>query len=296
MPMVLDEILQVRASPRPDALRWGSTQMWARALPSALFAIGAALACLLLDTRDLGLVACAVAVWAVASRVASMRWAETGYRLHLTAGLFALGLLRSAGDAGEFAPAAAILVLAALVARAATADARRTIAPMSARVPSGFLQRYRSHALRYGAVGLGVGLLLILVAPNPILKIIGVACLPLALRTFALQLLTPRKSQALWWMAALFHLAALAAFVPAHGAVAAAWIAVLAEVMLLVGAVIVIAHSMSAAPFPRRTLAVGGGSLLLVCSLAVPGTGIWPMLVTAVVAAIVGVFYWPSRT
>ncbi len=240
-----------------------------RALPPLLFAVAAIGASALLSPHDLGIGAGAIALWALGTR--AIRQDRLAPLLHLTAGVLALGLLRDAASAGAFVPATCILVLATLVP--VTGGART-----------------------YGAVGLAVGIVLVIVPADPVLKIIGVACLPLALRTFVLQGLSPQQSSALWNMVSLLHIAAVVAFVPAHGALAAAWVAVVAEVMLLAGAAVLLARNAGQSPFPQRNLAVGGGGILLLCALAVPGTGAWPLLVTAVVAAIVGVFYWPART
>ncbi|MHC4952474.1 MAG: hypothetical protein ACYTGZ_01170 [Planctomycetota bacterium] len=292
MSAAVDEILQIRANPRPDPLRLRSGPPWMRAIPAAVAALAAIVALLTLSTRDLGLVACGAALWSAGACAARGHVTGVCLRLHMTAGMFALALFRGAEEAGQFAPVVALLVVAALAARASAYSLRRTIAPMAGRVPWRFRSSYRLHALRYGAVGLAAALALVAFAPNPVVKIIGVACVPLALRTFALHLLSPRKTTSLWMIVAFFHMAALAAFVPAHGAMAAAWIVVASETMLLAGAATVIARSTGVSPFPRRTLAVGAGSALLLCALAIPGTGLWPILVTIVVAAVTAIFFW----
>jgi len=265
----VEELLRVNGSPRAAALRALQPSAMERALPPLLFAVAAIVACALLDAHDLGVAAGAIALWALGTR--AIKRQPLAPLLHLTAGVLALGLLRDAASAGAFVPATCILVLGALVP--VTGGART-----------------------YGGVGLAIGIVLVIVPADPVLKIIGIACLPLALRTFVIQGLSPQQSGALWNMVALLHVAAVVAFVPAHGALAAAWVAVLAEVMLLAGAAVLLARNAGHMPFPQRTLAMGGGAILLLCALAVPGTGAWPLLVTAVVAAIVGVFYWPART
>jgi len=296
MPTSVDELLKVCANPRVAPLRLREDPLWKRALPPTLAAVGAIVALLAIGTRDLGLLASGAAVWSVGACAAQGRWADMGLRIHLTAGVLALALIQGGAVAGAFAPATAMLVVAALAARSTTTDLRRTMSPMSGSVPWEFRSSYRRHALRYGGIGLLIGIVLVVAAPSPILKIMGVACVPLALRTFAMQLLRPAKSATVWIVVGCFHVAALAAFVPSHGAIAAAWIVVAAESMLLVGAATVIARRTGVSPFPLRTFAIGGGTALLVCAAAVPGTGVWPFLVTLVVAAIASIFVWPQKT
>jgi len=270
----VDQLLRVNGSPRAAALRMRQPNAMERALAPLLFAVAAIVACALLDAHDLGVAACTVALWALGTR--AIKQDRLAPLLHLTAGVLALGLLRDAATAGAFAPAACVLVLGTLVSRDPLVSANERA---------------------FAAGGLVIGVVLVLVPSDPVLKIIGVACLPLALRAFVLQGLSPQQSSALWNMVALLHVAAVVAFVPAHGALAAAWVAVLAEVMLLAGAAVLLARNAGMlSRFPQRTLAMGGGGLLLLCALAVPGTGAWPLLVTTVVAAIIGVFYWPART
>ena len=270
MGLSVDQLLRVNGSPRAAAASALRPSAMERALAPLLFAIAAIVACALLDAHDLGVGAVAIALWALGTR--AIKQERLAPLLHLTAGVLALALLRDAATAGAFVPAACILALGTLVP--VTGGART-----------------------YGGGGLAIGIMLVIVPADPVLKIIGVACLPLALRTFVLQGLSPQQSSALWSMVALLHVAAVVAFVPAHGALAAAWVAVLAEVMLLAGATVLLARNAGMlSRFPQRALAMGGGGLLLLCSLAIPGTGAWPLLVTAVVAAIVGVFYWPART
>jgi len=291
----VDDLLKVRANPRPDPLHMAEGPLLHRVMPAAGAAVAATAAYFALDPRDLGLLACGAAVWSIGSCAARQSWSDVGQRLHLTAGLLALAVLRSAADAGDFVPATALLVVAALAAKGSAFGLRRSLSRMAGSVPWQFRSQYRSSAIRYGALGLGVGLVLVLFIPNPILKVIGVACVPLALRTFALQLLTPRKTRLLWSVVALFHVAAVIAFVPSHGAMAAAWIVVASESMLLAGAATLIAKRTGVSPFPTRTLAVGAGTALLICAAAVPGTGIWPFLVTVVFAAISSILIWPQK-
>ncbi|MHC4938518.1 MAG: hypothetical protein ACYTHK_06080 [Planctomycetota bacterium] len=291
----MDELLQVRIDPRPDPLRIRTGPPWTRAVPAVSAAVLSVIAILVLDTRDLGLVACGAAVWALASSAARGMIGEFCLRLHLAAGLLALAAIKGADAAGQFAPASAVLLVADLAARSAARSVRKSVAPMAGRVPWRFRASYRQSAVRYGAVGLGVALLLVAVVPDPVVKVIGVACLPIALRSFGMHLISPRTLRYLWVLAAFFHLAALAAFVPFFGAMAAAWTVVVAETLLLVGLGMLITLRTGVAPFPLQTLAIGSAASLLLFALAIPGTGVWPVIVALVCGTGAAVLFWPNR-
>ncbi|MHC4848259.1 MAG: hypothetical protein ACYTEG_07380 [Planctomycetota bacterium] len=295
MTELVDELLQVRLDPRPDPLRIRTGPPWTRAIPALAAAVVSLAVMAILDTRDLGLVACGAASWAVASSLIRGRLGDSCLRLHLAAGLLALACFRGAGAAGEFAPAAAVLLVADLAARSAARSVRNSVAPMAGSVPWRFRSSYRQCAARYGAVGLGVAVLLVALAPDPVVKVIGVACLPIAMRSFGMHLVSTRTMRNLWFLVAFFHVAALAAFVPPFGAIAAAWVVVVSETLLLVGVGMLIARRTGVKPFPMQTFAVGSAAALMLFALAVPNTGFWPVIVALVCGTGAAVLFWPKR-
>ena len=291
----VDELLHLRLDPRPDPLRIRNGPLWMRALPVAVAAVVIASAVFAFDTRDLGLAACGAAAWTIATSAVRGLFGEFCLRFHLAAGLLALGIFRGADAAGAFVPATAVLLIADLAARTASRSVRNSVAPMAGSVPWRFRSSYRQFALRYAGVGLGIALPLVVFAPDPVMKVIGVACLPIALRSFGLHLLSVRQARNLWLLAAFFHLAALAAFVPPFGALAAAWTVVISETLLLVGVGMLIARRTGVVPFPMQTYVSGAAASLLLFALAIPNTGIWPVLVALVCATAAGVLFWPRR-
>ncbi|MEM8884464.1 MAG: hypothetical protein AAGD14_10360 [Planctomycetota bacterium] len=294
MPELVDELLHVRIDPRPDPLRVRSGALWARAIPAAAAGVLCLVAILVLSPRDLGLAASGAAVWALASSAIRGHLGEFCLRMHLAAGLLALAMTQGAEAAGRFAPASALLLVADLAGRTATRSVRNSVAPMAGSVPWRFRSSYRQFALRYAGVGLGVGMLLAVLVPNPVVKVMGVACLPIALRSFGLNLLSPRSVRSLWVLVSFFHVAALAAFVPKLGPLAAAWAVVVSETMLLVGVALLIARRTGVAPFPVQSYAIGGAACLLLFALAVPGAGIWPIIVAVIGATAASVLFWPK--
>jgi len=283
--MPLDELLSVRLEPRPDPLRIRVGAPWARAIPAAVAAAACLLAIVVLDPAQLGVAACGAAAWALASSAVRGSFGEFCLRLHLAGGLLALAMFRGAGAAGAFAPAAAVMLVAELAARGAARDVRNAVAPMAGSVPWRFRTSYRQFALRYAAAGFGAALVLVLAVPDPVVKVIGVAMLPVALRSLCMHMVSTRSTRTLWMLAAFFHGAALAAFVPAFGAMAAAWIVVVVETMLLAGVGMLIARRAGVKPFPVQAYATGSAAALLLFAMAVPGTGLWPILVALVCGA-----------
>ena len=292
----MDNVLQIQVDPRPDPLgiRRGST--WTRFIPAGVATVLCSLAVLILPTRDLGLVACGAAAWAVVVSGLRASFVETCYRFHLAAGLFALAIFDGAAEAGAFAPAAALLLILDLLARQYSRDVRRSVAPMAGSVPWRFRSEYRQTALRAAAGGAGLALVLAVAIPHPIVKIVSIACLPIALRAFGMNLMSGSATRSLWMLVAFFHAGALAAFVPAFGAEAAAWIFVVSESMLLVGIGLLIARRTGVTPFPMQSYAVGSAASLLLCALAIPKTGSWPVLIALVCVAAAGAVFWPNRS
>ena len=291
----IENVLRIQVDPRPDPLHTRSGPAWAGFVPAAVTAILCVIAVLALSTHDLGLVACGAGVWAVASSALRGSFCEFCLRFHVAAGLFALALFRGAEGAGEFAPAAAALLVGDLVARRMAHNVRKSVAPLAGNIPWTFRSSYRRLALQSGAVGLVVGLALIVIAPSPIVKVIGVACLPIALRCFGMNLMSGRSMRHLWLLVAFFHAAALAAFVPAFGPIAAAWTVVVSETMLLLGIGVLIMGRTGFAPFPMQKFVVGAAASLMLFAVAIPGTGLWPVLVALIGATGSGVLFLPKR-
>ena len=57
-------------------------------------------------------------------------------------------------------------------------------------------------ALRFGLVGIAIGLPLALLTPLPVLRVVGVAMVPLMLRTYIGSLLSLRANRSVWCVAA----------------------------------------------------------------------------------------------
>ncbi len=291
----IENALQIRVDPRPDPLRVRTGPAWAGFVPAAATALLCLVATLVLNPRDLGLVACGAALWAVASSVLRGAFGEFCVRFHLAAGLFALALFRGADGAGEFASAAAVLLVGDLVARRMAHNVRKSVAPLAGNVPWTFRSSYRRLALQSGGIGIAVGLVLIAIAPNPIVKIVGVACLPIALRCFGMNLMSGRSKRNLWVLTAFFHAAALAAFVPTFGPLAAAWTIVVSETMLVVGIGALVMGRAGFAPFPMQKFVIASAASLMLFAVAIPGTGLWPILVALIGATGSGVLFLPNR-
>lgn len=292
---LIENVLQIRVDPRPDPLRMRNGPAWAGFIPAAVTAVFCLAAILVMNPHDLGLIACGAGLWAVVSSALRGSFGEFCLRFHLAAGLFALAMFRGADAAGAFAPAAAVLLVADLVARRMSHNVRKSVAPLAGNVPWTFRSSYRRFALQSGGIGLAVGLVLILVVPNPVVKIIGVACLPIALRCFGMNLMSGRSLRNLWILAAFFHAAALAAFVPTFGPVAAAWTIVVSETMLTLGMGVLIMGRTGFAPFPMQRFAIAAAASLMLFAVAIPGTGIWPILVALIGATGSGVLFLPKR-
>lgn len=294
MSAVAEGLFRVRG-PRPDPLPvrrgfpWTAHVAWIAALAAA---IGATLA---LRDRELGLLACGAALYAVALEAVRLRVIRVCHAVHLGAGVCVLALAHHAAAAGVFALPAGLALAADLGARAGAVRYRGSVAPLAGQVPPRFRRRYRDVAILFGAGGLVAGVVLILAGPSTPVRIVGVALVPLALRSFATNLLSYHASKSLWILAACVHVAILAAFVPQHGAVAAAWALVGAETVLFVGASLVILRVWEKTPFPTAQMAGMAAAGILLCAVSVPGNAAWPLLVVLLFGAACGALLYPTR-
>lgn len=295
MSAAVQDLFRPRGGPRPDPLParggfpWRNHAAWIAALAATVLAYAA------LPARDLGLLACGAGLFAAASYAVRASVARACEAVHLAAGVCVLALAHDADAAGSYALAAGLLLSADLGARAASAHLRARVAPLAGQVPERFRQRYRDLALRFGGAGLAAGLLVVALGPAPEVRVVGVALLPLALRSFASNLLSFHAGRALWILAASAQVAALIAFVPQHGAVAAAWAAVAVETLLFAGSALAVTRAATAAAFPTVPVASMSAAGLLLCALAVPGSATWPLLVLLLFAAGCGALLYPTR-
>ncbi len=288
--------LSVRPGPRPDPLpvrgapAWTAHASWVATLA---LTIGAGL---LVAHRELGLLACGAALFGVAAQVVIGRLQRTCHALHFGAGLLVLALAKGAEAAGEFALPLGLLLAGDLAARTAARFVRMSVVPLAGCVPWRFRSSYRQLALWFATGGLAAGLLLVVAAPGATVKVAAIALFPLALRSYADNLLPRLSARSLWALVACGHAAALAAFVPAYGPIAAAWTFVASETVLFAISALLIARSTGVAPFPTAQLAGAIGAVLVLCALSLPGNSEWPFLVSIVFGAACGALLFPRRT
>ena len=295
-PTQVEEILSVRAGPRPDPIPRGPAVIWTRHAGWVTALVTVSLAGLILDTHALGLVACGAAIFAVCSHAAKGRARSLCHAVHQCCGLLGLAIFHGADVAGSFAIPVGLLLVAALGARTAAQSIRPVVAPLAGPVPWRFRAIYRNYALWFASAGLAAGLGLVAFAPSALVKVVGVAMLPLALRTYAGNLLSHHASWRLWALAVSVHVAALAAFVPSHGAMAAAWAMVGSETLLFLGSAAVIARRTGVSPFPTLHMAGLAGAAILLCALTVPSSSEWPFLVAILFGTGCGAILFPKKT
>lgn len=285
-----------RVRPRPDPLPKGRLVSWPRHAPWILSLAAFALALLLLHSRDLGLAACG-AGWALvlvaAARVSLPAFCRAA---HVAGGVLALGGLAGAEAAGAFVPAAGALAVAALLAETFAQLVRTEIAPLAGRLPWIFPASLRGAAVRFGIAGLAVGVPLAFVGVPPVVRVVGIAMLPLALRSYLLSLLAERTARAIWSLAVAVELLLLAALVPSHGAIGAAWAAVTAETILFGCSAFVVARKTGVAPLPQLQLGGLACAMVLVLLLTLRGDADFLLLGGIVVGVAAGALFWPRRT
>ncbi len=294
MRTALETVARVR--PRPDPLPVGRLVSWPAHAPwiLSLGALGAAL--LLLRGKDLGLVACGAGSALVLASAARVSLRVFCRAVHLAGGVLALGGLGGAEEAGAFVAAAGVLAVATLLAQSFADLVRTEIAPLAGRLPWIFPASLRGAAIRFGIAGLAVGVPLAFLGGAPVLRVVGVAMLPLALRSYLLTLLAERTARAIWSLAVAVELLLLAALVPAHGALGAAWAAVAAETILFGCSAFVVARKTGVAPLPQLQFGGLACAMVLVLLLTLRGDADFLLLGGIALGVAAGALFWPRRT
>jgi hypothetical protein len=284
-----------RVRPRPDPLPVGRLVAWHAHAPWILVLAGIAGSLLVLENRDLGLAACG-AGWALvlasAARVSLRAFCRAA---HLAGGVMALGALRGAEEAGAFVPAAGALAVASLLAQSFAELVRTEVAPLAGRLPWIVPASLRGAAVRFGVAGLAVGVPLAFLGGSPVLRAVGVAMVPLALRSYLLSLLGERVARAIWCLAVSIELLLLTALVAAHGATGAAWAAVVAEAVLFGCSAFVVARKTGVAPLPQLQLVGLACVMVLVLVLTLRGDADFLLLGGIALGVAAGALFWPRK-
>jgi len=278
--------------PRLDPIQESPESSWTLHLPWAVALAALAAGVLVVPERDLGLLGCGAGAFAFLAAAVQLRLRRTCYAVHMAGGLVALTIVHGPDTAGAYVLPAGLLVVAAMAARAAAKLVRPAVAPLAGRVPWRFNPVYRRAALRFGIGGLLGGGLLVALGPTPALRILGVAFVPLALRSFTNELLGWPGTHAVWAVAAVAETAALAAFVPAYGVAGAAWTAVGIETLLFMVLASMVARRTGTRSYGVPQVATLVGAAMLLAAVAIPDAHamIWPaatLLTLAGTAAVV---------
>jgi hypothetical protein len=284
----IERLLSIRTGPRPDPIPTEKSLGWWVHAPWIVVALIVAAGELSLPYHDLGLLACGAAAAAIA--LPALRGgALEGYRaFHLCGALIALAGFHDAETAGGYVLPAGLVITGVLLGEAAATYITPAVASLAGRVPWRFENAYRQQALHFGVVGLMASLFFVLLGPSPVYRILGVALLPLALRTHSANLLALDSARLLWSGAAAANAVALLLFVPAFGAPAAAWGFAAGEVVLFLGSAVLIADRTGATPFPRPRAAVAAGFVLLLGPIALPGGAFLFLTVLTVLGLMAG--------
>jgi hypothetical protein len=285
----------VRVRPRPDPLPKLGLTWWTAHAPWILAVAGLGTALLALRGRDLGLVACGASVallLAAAARVSLHVFCKVA---HLSCGVLALGILDGPEVAGAYVAGAGALAVAALLGRSFAQLVRPEVAPLAGRLPWIFPSSLRGAAIRFGAAGLAAAVPLAFLGPTPVLRVVGVAMLPLALRTYLLTLLAQRTARAVWSLALAVELLLLAALATAHGPLGAAWAAVVAETVLFACSAFIVARRTGVAPLAQLQLLGLACAMILVLFLTLRGDADFLLLGGIVVGVVAGALFWPRR-
>ncbi len=295
MVAVLDAPPPVRRTPRPDPFPQHQGTMWQRHVPWIVASIGLAIV-VTMPNAVRGWAVGGAAAMALAQAFTQRRLRASCRALHLGAGLAALCAWHGLDAAGSFAVAVAAMAVAAQIAFAAASQFQPQVAPLAGRLPWRFQPAYRHLAFRFGGAGLVIALGVALAAPQPELQIAGIAIFPLFLRTYIGTLLAARTTRAIWIYAIVMHWAALGFFVPAYGALAAAWILVGAETVLFVGSAMVIARRTGIASARAAQWAAGSALALLIAAVTVPHTPEWPFFASILIGVGIGAVFFPRAT
>jgi hypothetical protein len=291
--VVAEEIVRVR--PRPDPLPKHALTWWTAHAPWVLAAAALVAALVTLRGRDLGLVACGAGVALLLSALARVSLHVSCKVAHLSCGVLALGLLDGAEVAGSYVAGAGALAVAALLARSFARIVRPEVAPLAGRLPWIFPASLRGAAIRFGVAGLAAGVPLAFLGPTPVLRVAGIAMLPLSLRAYLLTLLAERTARAIWSLSVAVELLLLAALAPAHGPVGAAWAAVVAETALFACSAFVVARRTGVAPLAQLQLLGLACAMILVLLLTIRGDADFLLLGGIALGVVAGALFWPRR-
>jgi hypothetical protein len=227
---------------------------------------------------------------------ASRGWLRsTCHAAHLGGGVIVLTVFRSPAEAGAYAIAAGTVAVGAMIARAWALRLRSGVAPLAGRLPWRFQISFRAMTHSFGLAGLAVGASLAFFGPDPLLRVVGVAMFPLALRSSIGHLLARRTTRAIWCLALAIHIAILATFVPKYGAMAAAWAVVVTETMLFAGQALLVARRTGVTPMPPLRLAGFCCAALLIVLLTIPNSVDWLLLAGIALGVAAGAFFRPRK-
>lgn len=294
MSVLAEEIVRVR--PRPDPIPRPALAWWTAHAPWVLAAAALFVALVTLRGRDLGLVACGASVALLLAALARVSLLACCKVTHLSCGVLALGMLDGAETAGTYVAGAGAIAVAALIARSFARLVRPGVAPLAGRLPWIFPSSLRGAALRFGAAGLAAAVPLAFIGPTPVLRAVGVAMVPLALRSYLLTLLAERTARAIWSLAVALELLLLATLATAHGPLGAAWAAVVAESALFACSAFVVARRTGVAPLAQLQLGGLACAMVLVLFLTLRGDADFLLLGGIIVGVVAGALLWPRRT
>jgi hypothetical protein len=289
-----EEIVRVR--PRPDPLPKAPLAWWTAHAPWILAAAALGTALTTLEGRDLGLAACGAALALLLAALARVSLLVSCKVAHVSCGVLALGFLGGAEAAGSYVAGASALAVAALLARSFARLVRPEVAPLAGRLPWMFPSSLRGSAMRFGAAGLAAAVPLAFLGPTPVLRVVGLAMLPLSLRGYLLPLLAERTARAIWSLAMAVELLLLATLATTLGPLGAAWAAVGAETTLFACSAIVVARRTGVAPLAQLQLGGLACAMVLVLLLTLRGDADFLLLGGIVVGVLAGALFWPRRT
>ncbi|MHC4730199.1 MAG: hypothetical protein ACYS6Z_06340 [Planctomycetota bacterium] len=287
--------LAVRVGPSPDPIPYASHSRWTVHAPWVLTLVGVGAAVWGLGPHDLGLLACGAALVSIAVAAACGWIRTTCHAAHLTGGVIALTAFRSPEEAGTFTLAAGTVAVGAMIARAWALRLRSGVAPLAGRLPWRFQTSFRAMTHSFGLAGLAVGASFAFFGPDPLLRVVGVAMFPLALRSSIGHLLARKTTRVIWCLALAVHITILASFVPTYGAMAAAWALVVTETILFAGQALLVARRTGVTPLPPVQLAAFCCAALLIVLLTIPNSAGWLLLAGIALGIAAGAFFRPRR-
>lgn len=295
MKAMMNALLNVRPGPRPDPLPDNSRDAWAIHAPYMISFLAVLLCGLLMDARDFGLAACGAGLGAIVTHGVQRSVRRCCVAAHYSIGLLLVALFVGAEAAGSYAFPAGLFLVLALGARAAATYFTPAVAPLAGRVPWRFEDVYREQAKRFGIAGVTIALALVAFSSSPAFKVLGIAVLPMSLRSYSGQMLSPTARRKLWMIAAAFQAVALLVLVPTKGMLAAPWLLVVSETVLFVGTALVISERSGITGYSRERVAAAVVGSLLLGAVALPGSTILYILLVGVFAALVGIIWLPRK-